>query len=119
MASVPVVSDVSSVAVTTDALSIPFDEADAESTVSTVVFAAEPDVPHEASTPAQTMTAAVVATTDRIFFQAIRSVPFLHCPNPHIRDDTVHLYLPIISSFRIPFRDCSGLCQFSKSHAVS
>ena len=81
MASVPVVSDVSSAAVTADALSIPLDDADAESTVSTVVFAAEPDVPHEASTPVQIMTAATVATTDRIFFQPIRSVPFL-CPSP-------------------------------------
>ncbi|MGO5519770.1 hypothetical protein ACTQV2_09295 [Bifidobacterium thermophilum] len=81
MASVPVVSDVSSVVITAGALSIPFDDADAESTVSTVLSAAEPDVPHEASTPAQIMTAAVVATTDRIFFQAIRSVPFFR-PSP-------------------------------------
>lgn len=76
-----VTSDASSVAVTAAVLSILFADADADSIVSTALSAAEPDVPHEASTPTQTMTAAVVAATDRIFFQAIRSIPFL-CTSP-------------------------------------
>ncbi|MFR0569074.1 hypothetical protein ACLUXI_03435 [Bifidobacterium apri] len=66
-----VASDVFPAAVTAETLLAPSDDSDADSTVSTTLSAAEPDVPHEASTPAQIIVAATVATTDRILFQAM------------------------------------------------